>query len=459
MITNTGKNILAKYLVGQAPAYASYIAVGCGPKPLPADYDFNASINADEVFAMKSKTHLDFEMFRVPITSRGYVSDNGINKIVLTAELPTEERYEFSEVGLYSAGSNPSAGAYDSKMVYSFNDTENWEYHSSTQSVAIPTIYTALDDRVLKISSASISGTTVTYTTDAAHGYTVGQTVSIFEVLPVQFNLTNLVIATVPTSNTLTVTAPTTFTKIYTSGGYIINDVDTGIITQTYPIFQTNADNKTFNNSHRVARSERCRILNNIIMVRGDSANLNSSLVPQTGSTHIHLTGAALDFTKNAPTDLLKLAFSIVNKDPLSEIQPDSVRVLVEFTSTDVYDNGQWARFEYTANKEDYDFATNRYMIATKQLQDLHKSTGFTWNAVDTVKIYASVMTKSGDVYTPSSNYYVALDALRLDNLSTANPLYGLTGYSVIANTNSETIIKIANTTNYIEFRFGMDVV
>ena len=34
MITNTGKSIIAKYMLGQAPAYASYIAVGCGKKPL-----------------------------------------------------------------------------------------------------------------------------------------------------------------------------------------------------------------------------------------------------------------------------------------------------------------------------------------------------------------------------------------------------------------------------------------
>ena len=33
MITNTGKEIIAKYLMGTAPAYASYIAVGCGTKP------------------------------------------------------------------------------------------------------------------------------------------------------------------------------------------------------------------------------------------------------------------------------------------------------------------------------------------------------------------------------------------------------------------------------------------
>jgi len=35
MITNTGKTIIGKYLLGQAPAFASYIAVGCGPKPRP----------------------------------------------------------------------------------------------------------------------------------------------------------------------------------------------------------------------------------------------------------------------------------------------------------------------------------------------------------------------------------------------------------------------------------------
>ena len=34
MITNTGKSIIGKYLLGQAPAYASYIAIGCGAQPL-----------------------------------------------------------------------------------------------------------------------------------------------------------------------------------------------------------------------------------------------------------------------------------------------------------------------------------------------------------------------------------------------------------------------------------------
>jgi hypothetical protein len=111
VITKTGKSIIGKYLLGQAPAYASYIGVGCGPKPL---------LTNDALGDYSDKTNLDFEMLRVPISSRGFVNENGIDKIVFTAELPTEERYEISEVGLYSAGSNPSAGAYDSKTVFAF---------------------------------------------------------------------------------------------------------------------------------------------------------------------------------------------------------------------------------------------------------------------------------------------------------------------------------------------------
>jgi hypothetical protein len=45
-----------------------------------------------------------------------------------------------------------------------------------------------------------------------------------------------------------------------------------------------------------------------------------------------------------------------------------------------------------------------------------------------------------------------------IDNVGTVNPLYGLTGYSIIQNTGAETIIKNPNTNNYIEFRFILDV-
>ena len=63
-----------------------------------------------------------------------------------------------------------------------------------------------------------------------------------------------------------------------------------------------------------------------------------------------------------------------------------------------------------------------------------------------------------GTVETPSNNFYVALDALRIDNVSTVNPVYGLTGYSIVQNSNKATIVKSPNTSNYIEYRFILDV-
>jgi hypothetical protein len=383
MITNTGKGIIGKYMLGQAPAYASYIAIGCGPTPLdlldtPGDFS--------------TKGSLDFEMFRIPVSSRGFVNENGINKIVLTAELPTEERYEITEVGIYSAGSNPSAGAYDSKTVFAFTTAENWQYHTAVAATAIDSYSAPLDD-----------------------------------------------------------------------------PNDDNVIAIVDPVFQTNADNSIFYKPLRSARYERCRFLNNTIFIQGNDANLTISedsgpsldhFVVEPGSNHIHLTGANVDFTKNSPIDELKLAFSLVNKDGDSVAIPDTVRVLVDFSSTDA-GSGEFARFEAEINHGTsgnpelvQDFETNRYFVVTKQLQELYTTANFTWNAVTVVKIYASVI----DGGTPSEDYYVALDAIRLENVATINPLYGLTGYSVIKTDGAETIIKSPNTSNYIEFRFSIGV-
>jgi hypothetical protein len=102
----------------------------------------------------------------------------------------------------------------------------------------------------------------------------------------------------------------------------------------------------------------------------------------------------------------------------------------------------------------DDEFETNRYYVVSKQLQDLYTSANFNWNDVSVVKIYVSVI----DGGNPSSDYYVALDAMRLENIATKNPLYGLTGYTVIQNTDGEAIIKSPNTNNYVEFRFSIGV-
>jgi hypothetical protein len=393
MITNIGKGILAKYLIGQAPSYASYIAVGCGPSALNSE---GAGFTPEQRAEYSAKSSLDFEMFRVPVISRGYVNENDSVKLVLTAELPTEERYEITEIGIFSAGSNPSAGAFDSKSVYSFTQTEGWEYHTSTGVREIPTIYAPLDSE---------------------------------------------------NDNVIT-------------GEYIVN----GQLTET-PVFNTNADNRTFTNSVRVQRNERCRFLNNIVMISGNDSeltrNTDGSLTAASGN-HIHVTNASLNFNKNSPTDELRLAFSVISKDSSSIQNPDNVKILVEFSSSDTSETGEYAKLSVDIDNADFsgsgdsseDFSENRYFVVNKQLQDLYYTPGFNWDIVTVVKIYVSVEVDG----SPSDDFYVGLDAIRLENLTTSNPLYGLTGYSVVKTDGALPIVKLANTSNFIEFRIAVGV-
>lgn len=373
MITNTGKYIIAKYLLGQTPAYASYMALGCGTKPLDTS---NSSVD------YSTKENLDFEMFRIPISSRGYVVENGESKLVLTAELPTDERYEISEVGIYSAGSNPTATSNDSRPLLVFSQTENWQHITSTAASEILRITEPLDSLL---------------------------------------------------SN---------------------NIIDT-----TSKIFQSNADNKIFYNTNRAERYERCRYFNNIIALRGDSSSMTTSsghFVVGAGSEHIRSSGISLDLTKTAPSDELRLAFSVINKDGESLSVPDSVKVIIEFTNS--VDGSKFAKFESTVTNGvgsgQQDLENNRYCVVRKQLQELYTTSNFTWSSVDTINVYASVV-DSGAV---SNNFYVVFDALRFENLNTPNPLYGLIGYSVIQNDTAKTIIKSTNTSNYVEFKFSVGV-
>jgi hypothetical protein len=382
MITNIGKNLLAKYLVGQTESYASHIAVGCGPTPVASDGVFGD---------YSGKSSLDFEMFRVPIISRGFVSEDGLSKVVLTAELPTEERYEITEVGIFSAASNPVAGSFDSRNIYSFAETDNWLYQPfGSAAIDIPVRYEPLD-----------------------------------------------------------------------------GESENGIINQTVNVFATNADNRIFTQSDRIARNERCRFLNNIIAIVGNDSTLTTNqqgkIQVGTGSKYIRLNQTTVDFTKNSPLDELRLAFSIVNKVANSNTVPDNVKILLEFSHIGQDSSQEYSRFEVDIDDESYsagtaltskDFSTNRYIVESKALKDLNKTDNFDWREVSVVKIYACV-TEAG---VPSDMFYVCLDGLRLENITSTNSLYGLTGYSVIKSIGSKPIVKSANTTNYIEFRFALDV-
>jgi hypothetical protein len=452
MITSKGKNIIAKYLIGQAPAYASYISIGCGPTPLSTE---------DALEDYSGKESLDFEMFRVPIISRGYVFENNTDKVVFTAELPTENRHEITEIGVYSAGSNPSAVGNDSRIIYSFGQNELWEYHTASESVQIPIAFglgpldpignngnieytgspvfrTTPDNRVFAnpsrvaryestrflnetiaiagndsnlivkkepLSGVSGNGTVATYTIENGHSFLANQSVDISGVTPSAYNVSGGIITSV-TATTFTVA--NTSTEEYVSGG---------IVRDTH-------------------------------IVVGENSN------------HIHLTGVSLDFNKNAPTDEIRFAFSVVSKNALSG-SPENVKLILEFASSDDPASSQFARVEVDIDDVNFaegvaalekDFSQNRYFVVSNQLQNLYKTPGFTWSGVDVVKIFSSVLVNGA----PSSDHFVFIDAVRLENISTIDPLYGLTGYSKVRTQDGNTIVKTANTSNFVEFRFAL---
>ena len=457
MITNKGQALLTKYLIGQAPAYASYIGVGCGPTP----YDSSYTPSSSDISNQRLKESLDLEMFRVPITSRGYVTEVSgsatitgasisgsvvtytasnsfvagdtvtitgvspsqfnihegiitaatattfsiVNKItgtyisgglaktyytsiVLSGELPTEERYEISELGLFSAQANPDAGSKGSRTIYSFSQSENWQYHG-TAVEKIPVIYTPLD-----------AG-----------------------------NQANQI-----------------------DGTYFVDTV-----AKDCKVLHTNADNGVFSNVARVARYETTRFSNNTIAIRGNLSDLgytSGRLVYNSGE-HIHLNGTTLTLDKNSPSDELRLAFSVINTRGAENEHPSAVRILLKFSEVDSTSSGESASFEVNLTAADVDFSANRYFVISKKISELHATSAFSWARVSNVTVHVTTLDSQNAV---SDKFYVCLDALRLENTTVVNPLYGMSGYSIAKTTGAATIKKLPNTTSYVEFRFGVDV-
>lgn len=380
MITDKGRNILAKYLISQAPAYASFIAMGIGPKPL-------STVDGAQDFS--DQTEMEFEVLRVPISSKGYVYDQAGNaNVVFSGELPSEQRYEFSEIGVFSAKSNPIAGSLGSRMIYTFSESENWEYHDETLARGLTTY---LEPLYLEEEENTIA----------------------------------------------------------------VQDV----------AFRTNSNNALFSGSNlRSERYETARFLDRALLVQGNMSRLETvdgrlviveSTESSYNSSHIHLSGATPNLNQNPPTDELRLAFSVVNKTDNQSEEVDSVKILIEFASTDAVNPDNYARMEIDTPVSN----SQRYLVEKKSLESLVKSSGFTWSNVNVVKVYVSVYETSEYGPILSENFYVSLDGLRFENLTSISPLYGLTGYSVIRNEDASTVVKESNSSNLVEFRFGLDVV
>lgn len=367
MITNNGKEIIAKYLLGQAPAFASYIAAGCGAKP-----------NTSGTY--QNKKSLDFEVFRVPISSKGFIKEDNVEKIVFKAEMPTNQRFQISEVGLFPAQANAIAGKYDSKLLVTFTPSENWSYVLNGSASAVPYLNEALDqDNVL--------------------------------------------------SN----------------------------ISVTQSVAFINSDATVFNNSDRKARQEPPRYLNRSLMVSGSTSFISEDFTIGSDSYSIENSNLSFDLSQNLPTDQIKLALSLVSKTATNNTNPDNVRIIIQFVNNISNVNIEAPKALLRIDLPASSFTqggTNRYITVSKSLSDFIKDDTFSFANINLIKINVSVL-NSG---VATNNYFVVLDGIRIDNISTPNPLYSMIGYNVITTDDGLPILKAENTNNYVEYRFGIGV-
>lgn len=453
MITNAGKEIISKYMLGQAPAYATHIALGCGTKPTAGgiidyeitnkqltasvatlttmeDHDFypgdevtitnvgtpfngiytvstrptpdtftytlnsasvaSASATGNAIHNYSNNQTMKFEMVRIPISSRGFVNENGISKLALSAEMPTEYRYEVTEVALWSAGANTAVTNSDSRVLFTFDTTEGWQLHSTE---------------------------------------TPGST------------------------------GPIPFFDSPLDGGDDTFDINLPNAASA-AIFSTTADNASLQGSVRRNRQETPRFLNYSIFMRGDTSAIDGSFNISSASagvdSHIHLDGRNFNLAKNSPNDQIKFALSIVPQQASNNQAPDITRVVIEFLQSEIDTNAGYARLTHEIPSTDLS-SDNRYIVITKNLKDIETSPDFSWTNVRLSRVYVCIYKNDTDI-APSDEYYVAVDAVRFDNINTPNPLYCMSGYSVVDTPLARPIVKVANTSNYIEFRLSLGV-
>jgi hypothetical protein len=278
-------------------------------------------------------------------------------------------------------------------------------------------------------------------------------------------------VTAVPDSKTtFTVDVGTSASGTYTSGGSV--QLVSSLSTDD-KAFQANSNNLTFSESLRKSRLEIPRFQNSSVIVRGDLSKLSyssGSLVIADTSSHLHV-DTTIDLSRNSILDEIKMAFSVISKN-VTQADPYKIILVAEFGSDDpITGSTIYARLQadLVDGQNGVDFATNRYFVNSVPIRDLATSSnGFSWSAVKYVRIFASVYATSSDFTsgTVSDDYYIALDGIRLDNISSTSAVYGLTGYTVIKNNYSisgtstpTTATKESDESHIVEFRFVADVI
>jgi hypothetical protein len=438
MITSVGQSILSKYLVGQTTSYASYIAIGGGAVPLKAN---------DTLGNYSSQTSLNMEMLRVPIISKSYITEQIVSV--------------FGGIGTISG-----SGPYTATITGMTNATNFVVGQTITATAGTGNFGSGIMTVASIVSASSITvSSTATFSSGTVNNITTYIPKIIFTAeLPTQERYAFTEIGIFPSqSNSLTTsdsrnivgfTTDEGWTSQTGSGSVSLQTITTGSgsITGTWSngasVFSTNSD---LAYPTRLQKFEGFRYLTNKILIPNNFSTITGTTLLSSSSNYLQLSSQSVDLSKNSATDKLILGLSIFSTSATntSDLSAGS-KVIISFESSKISNN--IAQFQATLPTG----TGQRYFVISKTLSQLVYSSGFSWTAVDTIKVFANAS------FADSSTFYIGLDLLRFENVAdtVANPLYGLTGYTVVknsldtSNVNATPIIKLANNSNFIEFKF-----
>ena len=389
MITTNGRNIIAKYLLNQAPEFASHIAVGIGGQAYPTSSSATFSLDADS---------LEFEVARVPILSKGLLKEDGQEKIVFKAELPVEQRYKITELGLYPAAANAVAGNFDSRIISTFSNTEPWAYsNNQDDSGAVAYIGPLLIDTVIPGDIETLLGS-------------------------------------------------------YTLEDFVF-------INSNSPFFEYSDRINRGEPPRYLSRS--LSVSGSTSVVSGVSASSSLINTSSSASYYIENNSINLNLGKNLPTDQIKLAFSVVSlaRDGVAAEAPDNVKIRLEFLNNSGVSTSRAyvniALQDIDAIDPEKSLDNSRYQVVTRSLSEFTTTENFSWSSVNGVRIYTSI---HDDYNVATGEHFVFYDGLRFENVSSYNPLYSLVAAEYIKTLDQNPILKRENSTSYIEYRFGIGV-
>lgn len=443
MITNKGKGIIARSLAGQISSPFSYIALGVGAKPeFPVtviektaavwtsdntvlgsgvwglETDTNLAKLGDGATAWNSlsyvstgiqyesesivtKTKLDFEAFRVPVSGSSVIFEGGKTKIVLAASLPSAQRYEFSEIGVFSSEFNSILTTEAPRMLYTFSASEGWEYHSGSSTVAISYVG-SISENGIDISVPN-DDKAVFVASDSAVFFTENrsnQRMRVYQdALVIRGDLSTIDIDTTPPIDTE-----------WTVGGDHVHV--TGI-----PINLTKA------------RSD-------------DELKISFSILNKTYAD-----------IESYPAEAIRIVINFMQ----SESQYyDAVGnpISTEYAKMQIQVNeGETGVVNQIPSTTD--FANNGYYTVTVPIENLITSPNFSWENITVAQVFVEVDAPSGKTNT---DYYVGIDAIRFDSNNDNNPAYGMSAYSVVQNSSASTEIKELQTETQLEYKIVLEV-